>query len=293
MAKPRSVATAYLGITIVSLASGCDGNDTGKPCDLTIDAGPSQAVAYTLDPLCESHLCLKPSLSPSAAPLAPPTGAGCSVECRGDFDCMGWIRDSTNPTDTRCQRGFVCAVPFEVGQLCCRKLCVCMDFLDPNRSLVPIACTNPDSLAACRKMAGGSVARVGQQTDFYLNVAPLPQNLCLEANLVDTDPSTPEIEPDCRAVYRVPTVDATTQLSGYQDVDPPLSRCPAGATSDNVSTDCWRLESDAASCPGTGLLVSIVRGAAAMSAGPLVEGTKVAMKCWTCPALTSSAGCAY
>jgi hypothetical protein len=172
-------------------------------------------------------------------------------------------------------------------------ICVCKDFLDPNGPIVPVTCTNQDSLSACQKTAQGSVPLVGQQTDLYLDVTPVLQSQCLEAKLVDTDPSTVEVEPDCRAVYRVPTVDAKTQIIVYQDVDPPLPRCPDGATSDNVSKDCWQLAYDASSCPGIGQLVSIVRSAAAISAGPLVEGTEVAMKCWTCPALMSSVGCAY
>ena len=252
-----------------------------------------QAVANTIDPSCESRLCLKPALSQNAAPLDPPTSAGCSDECGQDLDCEGEIRDSSNPADTRCRHGFVCAVPFEVGPLCCKKLCVCKDFLDPNGPVVPISCTDQESLSACQKTAQGSVPRVGQQTDFYLDVAPVSQSLCLEAKLVDTNLSTAEVEPDCRAVYRVPTVDAKTQITAYQDVDPPLPRCPVGATADNVSKDCWRLEYDTSSCPGTGQLVSIVHGAAAISAGSLVEGTKLAMKCWTCPALLSSVGCGY
>jgi hypothetical protein len=109
-----SVAAAYTGITILLLVGGC-GNYIGEPCDLTVDAGSMQAVANTINPRCESHLCLKPALSPSVAPLDPPTGVGCSVECSQDSDCYGTIRDPTNPTDTRCQHGFACAVPFEVG----------------------------------------------------------------------------------------------------------------------------------------------------------------------------------
>jgi hypothetical protein len=155
--------------------------------------------------------------------------------------------------------------------------------LDPNGPVVPITCTDQDSLLACQKTAKGSVPLVGEQTNFYLDVAPVLQSVCLEAKLVDTDISTVEVEPDCRAVYRVPTVDAKTQLIVYREVDPPLPRCPVGATSDNVSTDCWRLDDNADTCPETGQLVSIVRNATAISAGPLVQGTTVALKCWTCP----------
>jgi hypothetical protein len=289
--KTESVARAHLGLSILALTCGCCGDDIGKPCDLTVDAGPREAVANTISLTCESHLCLKPSLSPKVAPVAPPTGAGCSAECsQAGTDCGGWeLRDSTNPSDTRCKRGFICAVPFEVGQLCCRKLCVCKDFLAPNQPLVPVTCTNRDALTSCQQIARGSVPLVGQQTDFYLDVAPDRPSGCLETQLVDTDLSTIEVDPDCRAVYRVPTVDAKTQVTGYRDVEPPLPRCPAGATTDNVSRDCWRLVHDIGICPGVGQLVSIVRGTTTEE--PLVEGTQVAMKCWTCPALISSVGC--
>jgi len=142
-------ATAGCIVAVLVLAS-C-GSEIGQPCDVGTDAGPSQAVANTLALECESHLCLKPKLSPDKPSLNPPTGALCSVECKERIDCIAAeSRDSTNPSDTRCKAGFVCAVPFEVGPLCCRRLCVCKDFLGPNGPVTPLACAGPDSASTCR-----------------------------------------------------------------------------------------------------------------------------------------------
>ncbi len=75
------------------------------------------------------------------------------VEWLGDADCAdAEVRDRANGTDKRCAGGYACAVPFEVGALCCRKLCVCKDFIDA-RGLppVPASCDPavPASIASC------------------------------------------------------------------------------------------------------------------------------------------------
>jgi hypothetical protein len=119
------------------------------------------------------------------------------------------------------------------------------------------------------------------------------QNLCIDGKLVDTDPATPAIEPDCRVFYRVPTVDSKTQRAGYEDLAPPLSLCPPGTTSGNVATECWQWLVDPTRCPGSGLRIGILRSATAINAGPFTDGVQIVARCWTCPALTSAVGCAY
>ena len=120
----------------------------GSPCDVLTDAGPSQGV-YNAEALqCPSRICLKPVVQSGAGTVD--TAAFCSVSCSQDSDCDGQVRDPSNPLDTRCQKGFVCGIPFVKGRLCCQKLCLCQDFLGPQGAPVPIACQG-DLAATCNE----------------------------------------------------------------------------------------------------------------------------------------------
>ena len=119
------------------------------------------------------------------------------------------------------------------------------------------------------------------------------QNLCINAKLMDVDPVTPGLQPDCRVVYRLPQIDSTTGKVTYTESSQSLPMCPAGATPDTVTADCWKLVIDTAKCPVNGQVISVVRTAAEIADGPLAGGTKIAMQCWTCPDFTSQPGCDY
>ena len=43
------------------------------------------------------------------------------------------------------------------------------------------------------------------------------QNLCIDAKLMDVDPVTPGLQPDCRVVYRLPQIDYTTGKATYTE----------------------------------------------------------------------------
>jgi hypothetical protein len=167
----------------------------GRPCQLPVDAGPSQGVHYAAASECPSKLCLKPSVQPGASTNWG-TGPSCSGECDKDDDCKGETRDTTNPSDTRCANGFACGIPFVKGPLCCKKLCVCKDFLGPQELPTPIACQG-EGAATCSGSAGepleSSAAGVEQQTDVYISIAPVRQ-LDL-VTMVDNSPNmAPKIE---------------------------------------------------------------------------------------------------
>jgi len=97
----------------------------GRPCDILVDAGHSQAVYNNQALECPSRICLKPLDGTGEAD----TGAFCSSECSTDSDCVGATRDPSDPSDKRCANGYACAVAFVVGPLCCQKLCLCKDFI--------------------------------------------------------------------------------------------------------------------------------------------------------------------
>lgn len=172
-------AMAWSGIACLLTSVGCKRDDKiGQLCDLTVDAGPSQAVVNLESDSCRTGLCLKPAVASGASTGDPdsPTGATCTDECTSDSDCDGELRNPSNAEDTRCKGGFVCGVPFVVGPLCCKRYCVCRDFLGPTGGQTPIACQEPDALASCQS-AAGSAAAVGiiQQTDTYIVIPPVRQ----------------------------------------------------------------------------------------------------------------------
>jgi hypothetical protein len=99
---------------------------------------------------------------------------------------------------------------------------------------------------------------------------------------------------DCRVVYRTPKTTAGGQIV-YEE-SAPLPMCDPYATSANTATDCWQLTIDKNKCPEPsqmGQLIRVLRTQAEIAAGPLTEGTKIGMSCWTCPDLTSAPGCLY
>jgi hypothetical protein len=169
--------TAWFGFATLLLGLGCGHDDKiGQSCDLTVDAGPAQSVVNLNAGTCRNELCIRPLVAPGATVADPPTGATCTDECSRDSDCDGELRNSGNPQDTRCNRGFVCGVPFAVGPLCCKHYCVCKDFLGPDGAQVPAACQEPDALASCQSAAGNAAAAgIGQETDLYVSVPPTRQ----------------------------------------------------------------------------------------------------------------------
>jgi hypothetical protein len=149
-------------------------NAIGRPCDLTVTAGMSQAAYNASASDCPSHLCLKPVVQPGATmPFPSTTQSTCSAACTEDSDCDGELRDMSNPADQRCMKGFACGIPFVKGPLCCQKLCMCKDFLGPTGAPTPIACqgNGPTTCAGTSSNSSG----VGQQTDMYITVAPQRQ----------------------------------------------------------------------------------------------------------------------
>jgi len=109
----------------------------GRPCDVLADAGHNQAVYNNQALECPSRICLKPLDGTGEAD----TGPYCSSECSTDSDCVGATRDLSDPNDKRCTTGYTCGVEFVIGSLCCKKLCVCKDFL-AGPLQTPMAC-NP------------------------------------------------------------------------------------------------------------------------------------------------------
>jgi hypothetical protein len=137
-----SVLAAFILAALALLGNtGCEDKAIGRPCDVLTDASLVQGV-YNSEALeCPSRICLKPIAQTNASMPTPPTTSYCSASCSQDSDCDGQTRDPKNSLDTRCATGYTCGIPFVRGKICCQKLCLCKDFIDPKTYTPnPIAC---------------------------------------------------------------------------------------------------------------------------------------------------------
>jgi hypothetical protein len=141
-------------LTVLALglgSSGCEDKAIGRVCDVQADGGMNQAVFNPQALECPSRVCVKPARDVTVAKTVD-TVALCTAECSKDSDCEdSEKRNDTNPRDKRCRSGFVCGVAFEVGPLCCKKLCICKDFLTipPSGLQTPATCNAATSVSMC------------------------------------------------------------------------------------------------------------------------------------------------
>jgi hypothetical protein len=149
--RPCLLRVSLLGTFLLAAVAlfgntGCEDKAIGRPCDVLTDAGNSQGVFNSEALECPSRICLKPVVQEGATMPDPPTTAYCSASCSQDSDCDGQTRASCNPAtetcrDKRCSKGFACGIAFVKGKICCQKLCLCKDFLNPSVGApTPIAC---------------------------------------------------------------------------------------------------------------------------------------------------------
>lgn len=134
--NPRATGRASLfafllmaGLAVQSAA--CENQAIGRPCDVQKpDAGALEAVFNGSALECPTRLCLKPARDQSVSKPVN-TAPYCTSECSSDSDCDGERRDTRNENDRRCEGGFVCGVATVTGGLCCKKVCLCRDFVTP------------------------------------------------------------------------------------------------------------------------------------------------------------------
>jgi hypothetical protein len=134
MSSTRSVASmcksgigglVLLGLLMVTAS--CEDKAIGRQCDLQADAGDNQPTYNSTALECPSNLCVKPAKDQSVP--ATDTAAFCTAACSNDSDCDSGQSRGGTLTDKRCKTGFVCGVALETGPLCCKKLCLCKDFV--------------------------------------------------------------------------------------------------------------------------------------------------------------------
>ena len=133
-------------------------------------------------------------------------------------------------------------------------------------------------------------------TQFGNSIGMPRRPACLESPLIDTDPSTPELDPECQVIEHVPCEtpgQGTCRPSGYQEQSVPECRDSQGSRLDSAnpqmesvpddSRPCWLLSYDRSptGCPDSpnGQGIYILRKLAHIAPA----GSLLTVRCLTCP----------
>lgn len=155
MTRRRHTVLVVLWSLAVSIASaGCTDNPVGRLCDLgSTPPLVSEVVVASQSLDCVSRTCLRVppnrELPPGSTP--PPIESGlCTAACETDEDC-------DRVPESPCVTGFTCGIVNRVGPFCCRKLCVCKDYVVVPASgelETPKACDAGNPENACCNLEG-------------------------------------------------------------------------------------------------------------------------------------------
>ena len=146
----RALPVLFVSVAL-ALAGACGGEPVGRICDLGVEAPPAgQSVIASPSLDCTTRTCLKvpkDNNNPPEGSRYPEGNKGlCTAECDSESDCE-------RVPESPCVSGFTCGIKVTVGPFCCRKFCICKDYiiLPPSGELaVPAACdpANPDNECA-------------------------------------------------------------------------------------------------------------------------------------------------
>jgi hypothetical protein len=146
-----------VGLLVVSLViaafgasgTGCSENPVGRICDLgTATPLPGDVVVASPSLDCVSRTCLR---VPESRELPPgskfPEGNNglCTAECTADSDC-------DRVPESPCITGFTCGIAVTAGPFCCRKFCICKDYIvvpENGQVPAPAACDPTNMQNAC------------------------------------------------------------------------------------------------------------------------------------------------
>lgn len=131
-----------LAATLALLGFGCSDNPVGRECFLGADPPEPDNQNIVAAPAleCQSRTCLH---------IAGQNPDMCTASCDSDDDC-----DKVD--ESPCTQGFACVIPVTVGAFCCKKLCVCKDYLEipPGGLKPPEACNASNAVNECCNLDG-------------------------------------------------------------------------------------------------------------------------------------------
>ena len=152
----KFLSSAVFAASLLSLTvglGGCEDKAIGRVCELTAAVGNQNGAVVNGQALeCPSRICLRPAVDIAHKAETVDTTSLCSAECSKDSDCDGGeTRAAGKMLDHRCKSGFVCGVAQVTGSFCCKKLCMCKDFLViPASGLeTPSACDKSKNPGVC------------------------------------------------------------------------------------------------------------------------------------------------
>lgn len=146
----RSVVVVALAFVVA-----CGGDPVGRICDLgTAQPQTSEVVVASPSLDCVSRTCLRVPLSkdlPTGSVYPDGTNGLCTAECAADSDCE-------KVPESPCVTGFACSVQVTVGPFCCKRFCVCKDYIvlpdDGSAIPDPLACSAANADNACCNLDG-------------------------------------------------------------------------------------------------------------------------------------------
>jgi hypothetical protein len=144
-----------LGVLLcAALVSACTDNPVGRICDLGSQMPAATEVVVASPSLdCVSRTCLRVPLGrelPAGSSFPAGNNGLCTAECGSDDDC-------DRVPESPCTTGFTCGVAVTVGPFCCRKFCICKDYVvvpDSGKLTTPKACDPSNDDNACCNLSG-------------------------------------------------------------------------------------------------------------------------------------------
>jgi hypothetical protein len=147
--QEKVMTQRYVVLFALITALGCGGEPVGRICDIGDNgAGLNDNVVGSPSLDCVSRTCLRVT---GTTELSATQGL-CTAECSADDDCE-------QVPESPCEGGFTCMIPVVVGDFCCKKLCVCRDYIvipTDGEIPVPAACIASDENNACCNLEGRS-----------------------------------------------------------------------------------------------------------------------------------------
>ncbi len=151
----RRVSVVVLGLFVAGLVA-CGGEPVGRVCDLGNQTPAASEVVVASPSLdCVTRTCLRVPLGKELpAGSEYPTGNNglCTSECETADDCE-------RVPESPCTGGFACGIAVTVGPFCCRKFCICKDYIvvpDSGVLSTPKACDPDNATNLCSNLPGRS-----------------------------------------------------------------------------------------------------------------------------------------
>lgn len=139
---------------LVMFLVACSGEPVGRLCDLgTATPQPTEVVVASPSLDCVTRTCLRVPLGrdlPPGSSFPDGTNGLCTAECTADSDC-------DRVPESPCITGFTCGIAVTVGPFCCRKFCICKDYVvvpDTGELAPPKACDAGNKDNTCCNLEG-------------------------------------------------------------------------------------------------------------------------------------------